>query len=130
MDGVFQVITFSRLKNRVGGYHRGYLALVMQRWLCGVAGAQTTRSTSTSPHSSHCEGGFVLACAEAGALMACAAYNLAGIYMAQGRVYCVQHVRGHDPGPGDHSTLSRPENVPTRQAAVGLEASFAIRHPI
>jgi hypothetical protein len=24
----------------------------------------------------------------------------------------------------------RPENVPTRQAAVGLEASFAIRHPI
>jgi hypothetical protein len=23
-----------------------------------------------------------------------------------------------------------PENVPTRQAAVGLEASFAIRHPI
>ena len=57
--------------------------------------------------------------------MACAAYDASGIYMAQGRVYGVQHVRGHDPGPGDHGTLSAREPVPARQA-VGLEASSVI----
>ena len=79
----------------------------------------------TSPLLHTFQGGFVLACAEAGVLMACAAYDLAGIYMAQGRVYGVQHVRGHDPGPGDHGTLSAREPVPARQA-VGLEASSVI----
>ena len=131
-DGVFQVITFSRLKNRVGGYHRDYLVLVVWCWLCGVAGPQTTRSTSTSPltSSSHVSGRLCLGLRRSRRSEACAAYDLAGIYIAQGRVYGVQHVRGHDPGPGDHGTLSAREPVPTRQAAVGLEASSAIRHPI
>ena len=112
-DGVFQVITFSRLKNRVGGYHRDYLVLVVWCWLCGVAGPQTTRSTSTSPltSSSHVSGRLCLGLRRSRRSEACTAYDLAGIYMAQGRVYGVQHVRGHDPGPGDHGTLSARERA-------------------
>ena len=56
--------------------------------------------------------------------MACAAYDLAGIYMAQGRVYGVQHVRGHDPGPGDHGTLSARTNPPGGSGFGGK-----LRHP-
>ena len=87
-------------------------------WLCG-AGCVGWRGPKPrvqlqlhlSPLLHTFQGGFVLACAEAGVLMACAAYDLAGIYMAQGRVYGVQHVRGHDPGPGDHGTLSARERA-------------------
>ena len=38
-DGVFQVITFSRLKNRVGGYNRAAPAFGYVGRVYGVAGA-------------------------------------------------------------------------------------------
>jgi hypothetical protein len=46
------------------------------------------------------------------------------MYMAQGRVHGVQHVRGHDPGPGDHGTLSARTNPPGGSGFGGK-----LRHP-
>ena len=60
--------------------------------------------------------------------MACAAYDLAFTWPRAGCTACSMC---EDTILGLETTARyRPENVPTRQAAVGLEASFAIRHPI
>ena len=119
---------FSRLKNRVGGYHRDTWF-----WLCG-AGCVEWRGPKPRVQlqlhltsSSHVSGRLCLGLRRSRRSEACTAYDLAGIYMAQGRVYGVQHVRGHDPGPGDHGTLSARERA---NPPGGSGAGGKLRHPI
>ena len=75
------------------------------------------------------KGGSDLACAEGGALMACAAYDLAYTWPRAGCTACSM-CEGTILGL-EATARYRPENPyqPARRQ-VGLEASSAIRHPI
>ena len=70
-----------------------------------------------------------MACAEAGVLRP--ALHMIWLAFTWPRAGCTACSMCEDTILGLETTARyRPENVPTRQAAVGLEASFAICHPI